>query len=238
MIRSPACDAKQPVPRRRNGMRGTFYFERFFSGTAFGPRLVRSMLRRGLLLLILVFLTSVGASAQPRIVEPHADVLEHERGDGASGPDSTDKAASEMAPVEGNPADPVAQLRAKADEFVSQRLRLDVGDRVFFPPGSAALGGRARVAIARQAAWLMATDVDVLILGHADDGDPRRDAALSTERADAVMKRLVAEGVPAVRLRAFGVGRQEPVADCASPLCRAQNRRAVILILRRGALGS
>lgn len=127
------------------------------------------------------------------------------------------------------------EVRERTDDFFSQRLRLDVGDRVFFPPGSAALGARARRALARQAAWLKGTGVDIAVVGHGDDGDERRNEALSRERAEAVAQRLVAQGVPQGRVTAVGVGRRAPVAQCGTALCQAQNRRAVTVILKRRA---
>ncbi len=118
------------------------------------------------------------------------------------------------------------------DRGASQRLRLDVGDRVFFAPGSSALGLRARAALARQAQWLKATSHSVVIVGHADDGgSDSSNRRVALRRAEAVRNRLVDEGVSASRLHHLGKGRQERIAVCSGSVCEAQNRRAVTIVL-------
>lgn len=119
------------------------------------------------------------------------------------------------------------------DRSASQRLRLDVGDRVFFAPGSSALGLRARAALARQAQWLKGTSHDAVIVGHADDGgSDSSNRRIALRRAEAVRNRLIDEGVPASRLHHLGQGRQERIAVCGGPACEAQNRRAVTIVLQ------
>ncbi len=119
------------------------------------------------------------------------------------------------------------------DRGATQRLRLDVGDRVFFAPGSSALGLRARAALARQALWLKAAGQDAVIVGHADDGgSDGNNSRIALRRAEAVRNRLIDEGVPASRLHYLGKGRQERIAVCGGPACEAQNRRAVTIVLQ------
>ena len=128
---------------------------------------------------------------------------------------------------------PSSELLRQTDNSATQRLRLDVGDRVFFAPGSAALGLRARAALARQAEWLSAARRDVFIVGHADDGgSERNNQRIASRRAEVVCKRLIEEGVPAGRLHYFGKGRQDRIAICDGSLCQAQNRRVVTIVLR------
>lgn len=120
------------------------------------------------------------------------------------------------------------------DRNATQRLRLDVGDRVFFAPGSTALGLRARAALARQALWLKAAGQSVVIVGHADDGgSDANNRRIALGRAKAVRDRLVDEGVPAGQLHYLGKGRQERVAVCGGSACEAQNRRAVTFVLQQ-----
>ena len=120
------------------------------------------------------------------------------------------------------------------DRSATQRLRLDVGDRVFFAPGSTALGLRARAALARQAQWLKAAGQSAVIVGHADDGgSDGNNRRIAIGRARAVRDRLVDEGVPASLLHYLGKGRKERIAVCGGSACEAQNRRAVTVVLRQ-----
>ena len=114
-----------------------------------------------------------------------------------------------------------------AAEFQSQ-----VGDRVFFSEGSAALGSRARAALEGQAAWLKRrADLPVTIEGHADDsGALNHNLEVSRRRAEAVRRRLIEMGVAPERIRAVAYGRERLVADCADSSCAAQNRRAVTVV--------
>ncbi len=60
------------------------------------------------------------------------------------------------------------ELRRNAS--IQSKLRIEAGDRVFFSPGSAELGSRARTALAAQAQWLMRWhEFEAAIEGHADE---------------------------------------------------------------------
>lgn len=64
------------------------------------------------------------------------------------------------------------------------------------------------------------------IHGHTDSqGDDAKNMKLSDDRAAAVRQYLESKGVAANRLRSFGHGEEEPVADNATAAGRAQNRR-------------
>ncbi len=128
----------------------------------------------------------------------------------------------------------LVRLRARVNERLGERLRLAIGDRVFFGPNSAKLGANARRVLSAQAKWLQEHgDVGVLIEGHADEpGNDQKNHELSVRRAGVVRDRLIAEGVPEGRLHITAVGRDGPVAQCDTNLCAAQNRRVVMLILR------
>lgn len=115
-------------------------------------------------------------------------------------------------------------------------LREAVGDRVFFGPGSAEIGGRAADALNRQAGWLAVHPVfDVVVEGHADDGLPADGALqLALERAEAVRRSLIEQGLPPERIGVLSLGSSEPVAACDDPQCLAQNRRAVTRLVPAG----
>jgi peptidoglycan-associated lipoprotein len=139
-------------------------------------------------------------------------------------------ASLDVAPALSRSAVNQARVSAALDgEFLA-----DAGDRVFFSAGSANLGIRARGVIQSQARFLARhPELTVAVEGHADDGtlpEPEM-MRISHERAAAVRDRLIAEGVEAERITAYGRGREERVSDCPAPECLAQNRRAVTVLL-------
>lgn len=71
--------------------------------------------------------------------------------------------------------------------------------------------------------------VKVEIAGHTDDNnrnnDPRLNETLSRQRAETVKKYLISRGIAAKRLTAVGYGTTQPVADNATVIGQAQNRR-------------
>jgi outer membrane protein OmpA-like peptidoglycan-associated protein len=81
----------------------------------------------------------------------------------------------------------------------------------------------------------------VYITGYTDRlGDDARNQALSQQRADAVKRYLVAQGVPADRILTVGFGEADPVKDCTADsraqliACLAPNRRVEVRIHRGG----
>jgi outer membrane protein OmpA-like peptidoglycan-associated protein len=120
---------------------------------------------------------------------------------------------------------------------IQSKLRREAGDRVFFGPGSAELGTRARSALASQAQWLKQwREFEAAIEGHADEsGSDSENLQLSTQRAEAVRQGLVAEGIDPSRLAIVAWGRAHRLALCSDIDCPSQNRRAVTLVFARGA---
>jgi outer membrane protein OmpA-like peptidoglycan-associated protein len=150
-------------------------------------------------------------------------------------PAAPDEMATTPAPAAA--ALPVTAKRVAAPRSIGGRIEdsfmLEAGDRVFFAARSAELGSRARSVLAAQARWLKRNaNLSAVVEGHADD--PSLDAAgldrLAAERADAVFRRLIEEGVAPERLAISPQGKAHPVATCASPDCAAQNRRAVTVL--------
>lgn len=116
---------------------------------------------------------------------------------------------------------------------LEDNFMLEAGDRVFFAPRSAELGSRARSVLSAQARWLKQNaSLSAVVEGHVDDPtlDAEGVARLAEERAQAVFRRLVEEGISADRIAISPQGKSQPVATCASPECAAQNRRAVTVL--------
>jgi outer membrane protein OmpA-like peptidoglycan-associated protein len=126
------------------------------------------------------------------------------------------------------------ELRRNA--AIQLKLRDEAGDRVFFSAGSAELGSRAREALWAQAQWLKRWhEFEAAIEGHADEpGTTEENLKLSEQRAEAVRRRLVEEGVDASRLAVVAMGSTDRIATCPEPECSAQNRRAITLVFASG----
>lgn len=107
-----------------------------------------------------------------------------------------------------------------------------VGDRVLFAVDQSTLSPEARATLDGQVQWLMTnTDYNAVIEGHADEQGTRAyNLALGARRANAVMEYLVAQGIPASRLRFVSYGKERPIELCSEESCYAKNRRAVTII--------
>lgn len=112
-------------------------------------------------------------------------------------------------------------------------FRSKAGDRVFFSPGSAELGSRARAVLQAQAKWLIRyAGLYVVVEGHADDpGSDEANSVIARARAEAVRGRLIEEGVAPDRIRVLARGNAQRVAECLDAVCSAQNRRAVTVVV-------
>lgn len=106
---------------------------------------------------------------------------------------------------------------------------VNVGRRIFFTEGSAALDETARMALDRQADWLRKyPQWKAKLQGSADDpGDPEAQKSLSQKRAEAVRDYLAQKGIARERLLAKGYGREKIGADCPEIECQSQNRRVI-----------
>lgn len=120
-----------------------------------------------------------------------------------------------------------------APKVTVQADRLDLDEPIFFETGSARIDKRSAPLVAEiaEAVKSLAPGTVVSVEGHTDDrGRRRTNLRLSARRAEAVVRALVAHGVPAARLRAVGHGPDHPVADNRTAAGRAKNRRVELLI--------
>ena len=149
--------------------------------------------------------------------------------------------APPAATPESSVADPLEQLIAGYDDGrlrvtrISQGVNLEMRDSILFAPGSATPTAGGRALLADLATVLAAADGTISVEGHTDDR-PIATARfpsnweLSTGRATAVARLLVAGGVDARRVRAIGYGSTRPLADNATPEGRARNRRVSLVV--------
>jgi len=74
-------------------------------------------------------------------------------------------------------------------------------------------------------------NTSIEVVGHTDSsGDAAYNQSLSERRAASVRSVLINSGVSAGRVRAFGMGENQPVASNSSPAGRQANRRVEIYI--------
>jgi peptidoglycan-associated lipoprotein len=108
-------------------------------------------------------------------------------------------------------------------------FKQNVGDRVFFDFDSSTLRDDGRQTLNRQAEWLKKyTNYPVTIAGHCDERGTREyNLALGERRANAARQYLIAQGVPADRIKTTSYGKENPDPPGSSEQDWALNRRAI-----------
>ncbi|MCB9705028.1 MAG: OmpA family protein [Myxococcales bacterium] len=120
------------------------------------------------------------------------------------------------------------ELPAEVQRFsgVIDGIRFDSARATIRPESRPTLDDAVRVLVAYP-------ELRLEISGHTDDrGRRERNVELSQARADAVRTYLIDHGVAGERIQTRGVGPDEPIADNASAVGRAQNRRIEFRVLR------
>jgi peptidoglycan-associated lipoprotein len=107
-----------------------------------------------------------------------------------------------------------------------------VGDRVLFAVDQSTISDEGRGILTGQAAWLKANpDYAVIIEGHADEQGTREyNLALGARRAASAQNFLIAQGIPASRMRTISYGKERPIEICSDEACYSKNRRAVTVL--------
>lgn len=108
-------------------------------------------------------------------------------------------------------------------------FRQNVGDRVFFDTDQSTIREDGRQTLNRQAEWLKKyTNYQITIEGHCDERGTREyNLALGERRANAARQYLVAQGIPASRLKTISYGKERPDPVGSDEAAWARNRRAV-----------
>ncbi len=111
-------------------------------------------------------------------------------------------------------------------------IKLVLGDAILFPTGKATLSQAADAALSRVAYNLKQfPDTDVTVVGYTDNtGSVQLNQNLSEQRAQSVVNYLESQGIPASRLKAVGMGENDPIASNSTVEGRAQNRRVEMYI--------
>ncbi|OYY40926.1 peptidoglycan-associated lipoprotein Pal [Reyranella sp.] len=108
-------------------------------------------------------------------------------------------------------------------------FRQNVGDRVFFDTDSSTVREDGRQTLNRQAEWLKKYgNYQITIEGHCDERGTREyNLALGERRANAARQYLIAQGIPAARLKTVSYGKERPDPVGSDEAAWARNRRAV-----------
>ena len=106
-------------------------------------------------------------------------------------------------------------------------------DNVLFETGKSILKTSSKAELNELVEYLsLKEDLRILISGHTDNvGDAEKNMLLSQDRALAVKKYLVANGINAARLETAGFGDRQPVADNNTAEGRKLNRRTAVSII-------
>ncbi|MBU8876482.1 peptidoglycan-associated lipoprotein Pal [Reyranella sp. MMS21-HV4-11] len=108
-------------------------------------------------------------------------------------------------------------------------FRQNVGDRVFFDTDSSTVREDGRQTLNRQAEWLKKYgNYQITIEGHCDERGTREyNLALGERRANAARQYLIAQGIPASRLKTVSYGKERPDPVGSDEAAWARNRRAI-----------
>jgi len=102
---------------------------------------------------------------------------------------------------------------------------------IYFDTGSAAVKPESEPALTEMTKLLKnSSNLKAYIVGHTDNVGTREfNLKLSADRADSVVKALIAHGIASGRLKAAGVGPYCPIGPNGSEEGRAQNRRVELV---------
>ena len=108
-------------------------------------------------------------------------------------------------------------------------FRQNVGDRVFFDTDSSTVREDGRQTLNRQAEWLKKYgNYQITVEGHCDERGTREyNLALGERRANAARQYLIAQGIPAARIKTVSYGKERPDPVGSDEAAWARNRRAV-----------
>lgn len=126
-----------------------------------------------------------------------------------------------------------AQLGNNAEvERIGEGIKVTFESGILFQTGKAELNVSSKEALTKFAKTLIEyPDTDVMIYGHTDiTGSDAINQPLSENRANAVKRFLVSEGVAGSRITTQGMGSSAPVASNDTDAGRQQNRRVEIAI--------
>ncbi len=106
--------------------------------------------------------------------------------------------------------------------------------RIYFEYNSNLVSDKAAQVLAHNAGWILAHGPKggtITIEGHCDERGTREyNLALGQQRADAVVRFLVGQGLPANRMKAVSYGKEKPLVPSHDDAAWSKNRRAEIVL--------
>lgn len=108
-------------------------------------------------------------------------------------------------------------------------FRQNVGDRVFFDTDQSTVREDGRATLSKQAEWLKKYgNYQITVEGHCDERGTREyNLALGERRANSARQYLIAQGIPAARIKTVSFGKERPDPVGSDEGAWARNRRAV-----------
>ena len=123
------------------------------------------------------------------------------------------------------------------------KVRLEVSDKILFDPGSSRLKPEGMLVLDSLANWLRLQGGQIDVEGHTDNAPistARFDSnwELSSARASAVTRHLIARGLTPERIKAIGLADTQPRDSNDNPEGRARNRRVslVLYLIKQGGM--
>ena len=128
---------------------------------------------------------------------------------------------------------PSKNTTPKVNKKESQIVK-DAYDNVLFQTGNYTLSGSSHPSLDELAKVINNRPLwKIEVVGHTDSrGDASLNMALSKKRAEEVMKYLISKNVAPSRLKAKGMGENQPIADNDTEDGREKNRRVEFVIIK------
>ncbi len=121
----------------------------------------------------------------------------------------------------------MSALEQEREQKLRTAMQAFESESVYFDFDKADLSPDARAVLDKKAGWLRSNpQYHLRIEGHCDNrGSNEYNVALGERRADAAMKYLVAQGIPANHLSTISYGEERPKCAQETEACWATNRR-------------
>lgn len=143
------------------------------------------------------------------------------------------------AEAESKTRDALAKIQGLQTKLDERGLVLTLSGSVLFATGKSVLLPTAQTRLKEVATALKEQKSSIMIVGHTDStGSAETNQKLSEDRAEAVKKYLVQQGIDDSQVKTEGMGPAQPIADNKTAEGRANNRRVEIILQKEGGAGA